>query len=51
MRLVKSTDKIGDEVVLKRVDEGRTMLNLIRKRKKKLAGPLTKKKLPAEGFS
>ena len=38
-------------VVLERVCEGRKMLELIKKRKNKLAGPLAKKELPAEGCS
>ena len=38
-------------VVLERVREGRIMLELIRKRKKKLAGRLAKKELPAEECS
>ena len=37
-------------VVLERVEEERIMLELIRKRKK-MAGPLAKKELPAEGSS
>ena len=51
MERVKWTEKIKNAVVLERVGEGRIMLKLIRKRKKKLAGTLAKKELPAEGCS
>ena len=42
---------IQNAVVLERVGEGRIMLELIRKRKRKMAGPLAKKELPVEGCS
>ena len=49
MECVKWSDKIKKSVVLERVGEKRIILELIKKRnKKKLAGPLTKKELPAE---
>ena len=51
MERVKWTYKIKNVVVLKGVGEGRIMLELIRKRKRKLAGPLNEKELPAEGCS
>ena len=51
MEPVKWTDKIKNVVVLERVGKGRIMLELIKKRKRKLAGPLAKKELPAEGCS
>ena len=50
MEHVKWTDNIKSAVVLEIVGEGRIMLELIRKRKK-LAGTLAKKELPAEGCS
>ena len=40
MEHVKWTDKIKNAVVLGRVGEGRIVLVPIKKRKKKLAGPL-----------
>ena len=43
--------KIKNAVVLESVGKGRIMLELIRKRKNKLAGPLANKELPAEGCS
>ena len=43
---VKWTDKIKNAVVLERVGEGRIMLKVIKKRKRK-AGTLAKKELPA----
>ena len=46
MECVKWTDKIKNTVVLERVGEERIMLELIRKRKRKMAGPLAKKELP-----
>ena len=49
MERVKWTEK--NAVVLERVREGRTMMELIRKRERNLAGPLAKKELPAEGCS
>ena len=48
---VKWTDKIKNAVVLERVGEGRIILELIRKRKKKLAGTLATKELPTEECS
>ena len=51
MERVKWTDKIKNTVVLERVGEGRILLELIKKRKRALAGPLAKKELPAEGCS
>ena len=48
MERVKWTYKIKNAVVLERVGVGRIMLELIRKRKKKLAEPLANKELPAE---
>ena len=44
MDLVKWTDKIKDVVMLERV-------GIDKEEEKKLAGPLTKKELPAEGCS
>ena len=51
MEQVKSTGKIKNAVVLETMGEGRIMLELIKSRKTKLAGPLAKKELPAEGCS
>ena len=51
MEHVKWTDKTKNAVVLERVGEGRIMQELIKKEEKKLAGPLAKKELPAEGCS
>ena len=45
------TDKIKNVIVLERVGEGRIMLGLMRKWKRKLAGLLAKKELPGEGCS
>ena len=47
---VKWIDKIKN-AVLESVGEERILLELIKKRKRKLAGPLVKKELPAEGCS
>ena len=47
MERIKWTDKIENSVVLERVGEGRIMLELIKKRKRNLDGPLAKKELPA----
>ena len=47
MEHVKWSDKIKNAVVLERVGDAGIMLELIKKRKKKLGGPLAKKKLPA----
>ena len=51
MQRVKWTDKVKNAVVLERVGYGRIMLELIRQSEKKLAGPLAKKELHAEGCS
>ena len=51
MKHVRWTDKIKNAVMLERVGEGRIMLELIRKRKRKLAWPLAEKELPTEGCS
>ena len=52
MEDVKWTDKIKNVLVLERVGERRIMLELIKKKEeKKLAGPLAKTELPAEGCS
>ena len=51
MERVKRTDKIKNAVVLERVGEGRIMLEQIKREEKKLAGPVVKKELPAEGCS
>mgnify|MGYP000067681634 CR=1 FL=1 len=54
MERVKWTEKIRNEAVLERVDEGPVMLKLIRKRERKKKernwlGHCLRKKLPAEG--
>ena len=51
MERVKWTDKIKNAVAIERVGEGRIMPELIKKEEKKLAGPLAKKGLSAEGCS
>ena len=51
MESVKWTDKIKNAVVLERVGEGTIMLELIKEEENKLAGPLVKMELPAEGCS
>ena len=48
MERVKWTDKIKNVLVVERMGEGRTMLELIKKEEKKLAGPLAKTELTAE---
>ena len=51
MERVKCTDKIKNGFVLERMGEGRIMLLTDKEEEKKLAGPLAKKELPAEGCS
>ena len=51
MEHVKLTHKIKNAVMLERVGEGRIMLPLKKEEENKLAEPLAKKKLHAEGCS
>ena len=51
MEHIKWTDKIKNAVVLERVGEGKNNAGTDKEEENKLAGPLAKKELPAEGCS